>query len=100
MNASTLIQKLRKEVVSIAGDNLPAEIRYQDRYGNVVIKPLFDAYSKETGVQVRFITDKEGPLMARLKIPGTVRASFSVYNDDQDVERLLAALKKAKEMLS
>jgi len=35
-----------------------------------LIKPLFDAYTKETGVQVKFITDKEGPLMARLKAEG------------------------------
>ncbi|MBU1665804.1 MAG: extracellular solute-binding protein, partial [Gammaproteobacteria bacterium] len=32
--------------------------------------PLFDAYTKETGVEVKFITDKEGPLMARLKAEG------------------------------
>lgn len=35
-----------------------------------LIKPLFDAYTKETGVNVKFITDKEGPLMARLKAEG------------------------------
>jgi iron(III) transport system substrate-binding protein len=35
-----------------------------------LIKPLFDAYSKETGVQIKFVTDKEGPLMARLKAEG------------------------------
>jgi iron(III) transport system substrate-binding protein len=35
-----------------------------------LIKPLFDAYTKETGVQVKFVTDKEGPLMARLKAEG------------------------------
>ncbi len=35
-----------------------------------LIKPLFDAYTKETGVSVKFITDKEGPLMARLKAEG------------------------------
>lgn len=35
-----------------------------------LIKPLFDAYTKETGVQIKFITDKEGPLMARLKAEG------------------------------
>ena len=35
-----------------------------------LIKPLFDAYTKETGVKVKFITDKEGPLMARLKAEG------------------------------
>lgn len=36
-----------------------------------LIKPLFDAYTKETGINVKFITDKEGPLMARLKAEGT-----------------------------
>jgi iron(III) transport system substrate-binding protein len=35
-----------------------------------LIKPLFDAYTKETGVKIKFITDKEGPLMARLKAEG------------------------------
>lgn len=35
-----------------------------------LIKPLFDAYTKETGVKVKFITDKEGPLLARLKAEG------------------------------
>jgi iron(III) transport system substrate-binding protein len=35
-----------------------------------LIKPLFDAYTKATGVKVKFITDKEGPLMARLKAEG------------------------------
>ncbi len=35
-----------------------------------LIKPLFDAYEEETGVQVRFLTDKEGPLLARLRAEG------------------------------
>ncbi len=35
-----------------------------------LIKPLFDAYTKKTGVEVRFVTDKEGPLMERLKAEG------------------------------
>ena len=35
-----------------------------------LIKPLFDAYTRETGVQVKFVTDKEGPLMQRLKAEG------------------------------
>lgn len=35
-----------------------------------LIKPLFDAYTRETGVEVRFVTDKEGPLMERLKAEG------------------------------
>ncbi|HEY9101543.1 Fe(3+) ABC transporter substrate-binding protein [Chitinimonas sp.] len=35
-----------------------------------LIKPLFDAFTKETGVQVRFVTGQEGPLMERLKAEG------------------------------
>lgn len=35
-----------------------------------LIKPLFDAYTKQTGVQVKFVTDKEGPLLERLKAEG------------------------------
>ncbi len=35
-----------------------------------LIKPLFDAYTRETGIAVKFITDKEGPLLARLKAEG------------------------------
>ena len=35
-----------------------------------LIKPLFDAYTRETGVQVKFATDAEGPLMARLAAEG------------------------------
>jgi len=35
-----------------------------------LIKPLFDAYTQETGVQIKFITGGEGPLMERLKAEG------------------------------
>jgi iron(III) transport system substrate-binding protein len=35
-----------------------------------LIKPLFDAYTQESGVNIKFITDKEGPLMQRLKAEG------------------------------
>ncbi|WP_028241712.1 extracellular solute-binding protein [Stutzerimonas azotifigens] len=35
-----------------------------------LIKPVFDAYTRETGVRVKFITDKEAPLMARIKAEG------------------------------
>jgi iron(III) transport system substrate-binding protein len=35
-----------------------------------LIKPLFDAYAKETGVTVNFITGTEGALLERLKAEG------------------------------
>lgn len=35
-----------------------------------LIKPLFDQYTRDTGVQIKFITGGEGPLMERLKAEG------------------------------
>jgi iron(III) transport system substrate-binding protein len=35
-----------------------------------LIKPLFDRYTESTGVAIKFITDKEGPLLQRLKAEG------------------------------
>lgn len=40
-----------------------------------LIKPLFDAYTKDTGTPIQFITDKEGPLLARLKAEGAKTAA-------------------------
>jgi len=35
-----------------------------------LIKPLFDRYTRETGVEIRYITDKAGPLLQRLRAEG------------------------------
>jgi iron(III) transport system substrate-binding protein len=35
-----------------------------------LIQPLFDAYTKQTGVEIKYITDKEGPLLQRLQAEG------------------------------
>lgn len=35
-----------------------------------LIKPLFDRYTDETGVSIRYITDKAGPLLQRLQAEG------------------------------
>ena len=40
------------------------------------------------------------PLMRFLGIPGTVRASFSLFNNESDLQQLKQALLKAKEILS
>jgi len=39
------------------------------------------------------------PLHTRLKLPATVRASFYIYNDEKDVERLIEGLKEVKKIL-
>jgi len=35
-----------------------------------LIKPLFDAYTRDTGIKIKFVTDKEGALLQRLKAEG------------------------------
>lgn len=37
------------------------------------------------------------PLMKWFQVPATVRASFHIYNDEEDVDRLVKGLKKTKE---
>lgn len=52
------------------------------------------------GVAVRTGHHCTMPLMERLGLPGgTVRASFSLYNDDSDLDRFTAALSKALSFL-
>ncbi len=55
---------------AVALPTLAEEVVVYSARNEQLIKPLFDAYTRDTGVQVKFITDKEGPLMARLKAEG------------------------------
>lgn len=53
----------------------------------------------QEGVAVRAGHHCAQPLMARFGISGTVRASFSVYNNHDDITALVNAVAKAREML-
>ncbi len=50
------------------------------------------------GIAVRTGNHCAQPVMDRLKIQGTLRASFAFYNTKEEVDMLLEALKKVKEM--
>ncbi|MCH5239624.1 MAG: cysteine desulfurase [Muribaculaceae bacterium] len=52
------------------------------------------------GVEVRTGHHCAMPLMERLGIPGTVRASFAVYNTSDEVKEFVKAVKKAADILS
>lgn len=54
----------------------------------------------QMGVAVRTGHHCCQPLMARFGIQGTVRASFAVYNTEEEVASFINAIKKAKIMLS
>jgi cysteine desulfurase/selenocysteine lyase len=51
------------------------------------------------GIAVRTGHHCTQPLMDWYKIPGTVRASFALYNNKEDVDRLVAGVKRAVRML-
>ena len=53
----------------------------------------------QQGVAVRAGHHCAQPLMEYLHIPGTVRASFSIYNTFEEVDLLFAALEKVKGLL-
>ena len=53
----------------------------------------------QQGVAVRTGHHCAMPLMEALGLPGTVRASFALYNSPSDVERFVQAVRKAREFL-
>jgi cysteine desulfurase/selenocysteine lyase len=52
------------------------------------------------GIAVRTGHHCTQPIMNYYNIPGTVRASFSFYNTKEEIDVMVAAVKKAKRMLS
>jgi len=68
---------------------------------NVIGQHPFDVGTilDQQGVAVRTGHHCTQPLMERFNVPGTVRVSFGVYNTKEEVDVLIAALKKAIKML-
>ena len=54
----------------------------------------------QMGIAVRTGHHCSMPIMEHFSIPGTVRASFAFYNTEEEIDRLVAAVKKAVMMLS
>jgi cysteine desulfurase/selenocysteine lyase len=53
----------------------------------------------QQGIAVRTGHHCAQPLMEKYRIPGTVRASFALYNSKEDVDRLFAGLEKVRQFL-
>ena len=53
-----------------------------------------------TGVCVRSGHNCTQPLMNRLDVAGTVRASFFLYTERAEIDRLLAGLKEAQRIFA
>ncbi|HEX9758479.1 MAG TPA: extracellular solute-binding protein [Nitrospiria bacterium] len=58
--------------VSPAGKGIgKKEIVVYSARNEQLIKPVFNAFTQETGISIQFITDKEGPLLQRLRAEGS-----------------------------
>ncbi len=65
-----------------------------------IIHPLdIGTLLDQQGVAVRTGHHCAQPLIEEMGVPGTVRVSFGLYNDQNDVDAFIAALKKAQTML-
>ena len=77
-------------VVANAGDEVPPS----DLARALYLGMLLD----QQGIAVRTGHHCAQPLMDRYGIPGTARASYAIYNTQDDVEALFAGIRKAKSL--
>ena len=92
---SGLCQVEGVDIVGTAPDKAPLVSFLMDGGHPQDVGTLLD----QQGIAVRTGHHCAMPLMRRLGIPGTVRASFALYNSMQDVERLVAGVHKARSFL-
>lgn len=108
----TEIRRHEQDVLEYATQQV-SEIKGLDIKGNVSEKvSVLSFYINNTHPQdIGILLDNQGiavrtgnhctmPLMQCLNIPGTTRASFSVYNTREEVDQLVAGLHKVIKMLS
>ena len=67
---------------------------------NVAPETSWWPFLDQQGVAIRTGDNCAQPLMKKFNIPGTARASFSIYNTLDEVDVLLSALRKAHMMLA
>ena len=83
-----------------AGQKKAGVISFNLYSGDTLIHP-FDVGTllDQQGVAVRTGHHCAEPLIDRMGVPGTVRVSFGLYNDKEDVDAFIEALQRAQRML-
>ncbi|MEO9383620.1 extracellular solute-binding protein [Chromobacterium phragmitis] len=61
---------LAAALAAAAGSAMAEDVVVYSARGEQLVKPIVEAYKKETGVNVKLVSDKEGPLMERLRAEG------------------------------
>jgi cysteine desulfurase/selenocysteine lyase len=99
-----LLEYATKELLTIDGLRIYGDLENKTAVISFNIEGLhpYDIGSilDKLGVAVRTGHHCAQPIMDFYKIPGTVRASFSFYNTKEEVDVLVASVKRAKTMLS
>lgn len=99
-----LLEYATKELLAIEGLKIYGDLKEKTAVISFNIEGLhpYDIGSilDKLGVAVRTGHHCAQPIMDFYKIPGTVRASFSFYNTKEEVDILVASVKRAKTMLS
>ena len=84
-----------------AGQPKAGVISFNAYNGEQLIHPFdIGTLLDQQGMAVRTGHHCAEPLIDALGIPGTVRVSFGLYNDKNDIDRFIQALQKAQKMLS
>ncbi len=100
---NALLQLATKKMLSIEGIKL---VGTAEQKAGVLSFMLEGVHPHDVGT----LLDKQGvavrtghhcamPIMQQFGIPGTIRASFSFYNNESDVDQLIEAVQKAKRFL-
>tara|TARA_R110002074_G_scaffold17487_2_gene57576 strand:- start:1789 stop:2934 length:1146 start_codon:yes stop_codon:yes gene_type:complete len=99
-----LLEYATKELLAIDGLKIYGDLKEKTAVISFNIEGLhpYDIGSilDKLGVAVRTGHHCAQPIMDFYKIPGTVRASFSFYNTKEEVDILVASVRRAKTMLS
>ena len=100
---SDLLDYATKQLLLIDGVTLYGTAKHKSSVLSFLIEGLhpYDVGTllNQQGVAVRTGHHCTQPIMDYYKIPGTIRASFSLYNTKADVDAFINALKKAINML-
>jgi len=105
--------KAHEQALLLAATERATQVDGLKIIGNAPSKIGVLSFVMEQGhpADIGFLLDRQGvairtghhcaePLMARLGVPGTARASFSIYNTIEEVDELFLALDKVKTMLA
>ncbi len=104
-HSQALLHKAEEELTKIKGVKIIGPSVTRVNILSFIVEPFhcrdMGELISQAGVAVRSGHHCCLPLMKRYQLPsGTIRASFAIYNDEQDVTRLIVAVKKALSLLS